>query len=187
MSTSLPVNQTLQNILIANGQTQCYQATQTIIVAGSPHTFIVQSGGNATMIAGARISLLHGTTVQNGGYLHGYIAPSGPYCIPPKIAELVEPPKDEINTNPNLAEENDHFLLYPNPTTGAFTIVQKGDKPLSQWRIELYSMRGEKLMTESMTFEWKHEFCLPTIPDGLYFVKIVADGYAETIKLIKMR
>jgi hypothetical protein len=36
-----------------------------------------------------------------------------------------------------------------------------------------------------MIGEQKHEFMTAALPAGLYFVKVVADDYAETIKLIK--
>ena len=38
-----------------------------------------------------------------------------------------------------------------------------------------------------MIGEQRHEFQFSNIPAGLYFVKIVADDYVETIKLIKTR
>ncbi|MCX6269406.1 MAG: T9SS type A sorting domain-containing protein [Bacteroidetes bacterium] len=48
-------------------------------------------------------------------------------------------------------------------------------------------MSGEKVMTEQMVGEKKHEFRFSDIPVGLYFVRVVADNYVETIKLIKTR
>jgi hypothetical protein len=42
-------------------------------------------------------------------------------------------------------------------------------------------------MTEVMIGEKKHEFSFSQITPGLYFVKVVAENYVETIKLIKTR
>jgi hypothetical protein len=170
------------NVSVENNQAFCYNATNTIMVAGSPTTFVVNDGGSATFIAGQKILFKTGTRVFAGGYMHGYI--STQYCGMAPSLPMVAVVSGNLEP---FKSSQIHFLLYPNPTTGAFTLIQKGDQPLAQARVELYSMRGEKLMTENMMGEQKHEFRLPNIPDGLYFVKVVAEGYAETIKLIKIR
>ena len=64
--------------------------------------------------------------------------------------------------------------------------MQKGVKFYNNVKVEVYSLHGEKIMTETMIGEKKHEFRLPDIVTGLYFVKIVADDYVETIKLVKL-
>ena len=79
------------------------------------------------------------------------------------------------------------FTLYPNPTNGNFTLVQNGEKTYGTVKVEVYSMSGEKVLTERMIGEKKHEFRFSEIPAGLYFVKVVADDYVETIKLVKTR
>jgi hypothetical protein len=48
-------------------------------------------------------------------------------------------------------------------------------------------MRGERLMTGSLIGEKKQEFRTADLPNGLYFVKVVAEGYVETFKLVKTR
>jgi hypothetical protein len=53
--------------------------------------------------------------------------------------------------------------------------------------VEVYSMNGEKVLTEKMIGEKKHEFRFSEMPNGLYFIKVVADDYNETIKLVKTR
>jgi hypothetical protein len=79
------------------------------------------------------------------------------------------------------------FTIYPNPTSGNFTLVQKGEKSFGTLKVEIFSMKGEKVLTETMIGEKKHEFTFSDLPGGLYFVKVVADGYVETIKLVKTR
>ena len=48
-------------------------------------------------------------------------------------------------------------------------------------------MNGAKVLTENMVGEKSHEFRFADLPGGLYFVKVVADNYVETIKLVKSR
>ncbi|MCX6303735.1 MAG: T9SS type A sorting domain-containing protein [Bacteroidetes bacterium] len=160
----------------------CYNAANTITVAGGGNFFNVQSGGSATFIAWQKISFLPGTTVSNGGYMHGYIAP-GTYCAAPALPIMAAGAGESVpNTRADLAS----FSIFPNPTTGNFTLVQKGAKLYDKVNIELYSIHGEKVACERMIGEKSHDFGLSTMPAGLYFVKVVADGYVETIKLVKL-
>jgi hypothetical protein len=161
--------------------TECFDATNTITVAGLPEVFEVSGAGHVTFIAGAKILFLPGTKVTAPGYMHGYIAPAGPFCGATKLTEVT--PKTEGTP---LATERTWFTLYPNPTNGDFTLVQKGEQAYSEVRIEVFSMSGTKVMTESMIGA-KHEFRFSTMPSGLYFVKVVAEGYVETIKLVKTK
>ena len=80
-----------------------------------------------------------------------------------------------------------YFTLYPNPTSGNFTLVQRNDKLCDNVNVDIYNMHGEKVLTDRMMGEKKHEFRFSEIPVGFYFVKVVADNYVETIKLIKTR
>ena len=65
--------------------------------------------------------------------------------------------------------------------------MQKGENAYGSVKVEIYSMNGEKVMTEQMIGEKSHEFRFASIPVGLYFVKVVAGDYVDTIKLIKTR
>ncbi len=159
---------------------ECFNALNTITVAGPPSTFTVTPTGDATFIAGMKIIFLPGTTVQPGGYLHGYIAPSGPFCGAAKLTEVT------AKTEAPVATERTWFTLFPNPTSGNFTLVMKGEQAYNEVRIEVYGMNGERVLTENMIGA-KHEFRFSGIPVGLYFVKVVADEYVETIKLVKTR
>lgn len=163
--------------------TACYNASNTITVAGGATTFTVQApNGNVTFIAGMNILFEPGTHVEDGAYMHGYISTT--YCTNPTapvvaaVAGLDEP---------LMKISNAWFSLYPNPTTGNFTIVQKGDKVYGTVTVEIYSISGKKALAEQMIGEKQHEFRISGIPAGLYFVKVVAEDYVETIKLVKTR
>ena len=167
---------------IADGQTTCYNATQTLTVAGGSTTFVVQNGGSVTMIAGQNIIYLPGTSVQAGGYMHGYI--SDTYCGQKAPAIVTTPAGNEELP---VISQNIYFSLYPNPTTGSFTLEQKGEKLYGKVNVDVFGMRGDKVLTSEMTGEKKHEFTLSQLPAGLYFVKVVAGEYTETIKLVVTR
>ncbi|MEI6436841.1 MAG: T9SS type A sorting domain-containing protein, partial [Bacteroidota bacterium] len=165
-------------------ETQCYNATGTITVAGSGTTFVVHSTGHATFIAGEKIFYKEGTTVHSGGYMLGKItSPTGPFC--PVYAKMTEAVAGQEVVP--AATERAFFNLYPNPTNGNFTLIQKGDRIYNNVKVEVYAMSGEKVLTESIIGLMKHEFRFNDMPSGLYFVRVVADDYVETIKLVKTR
>jgi hypothetical protein len=171
----------VQNVTTAAGQTNCYNATQTITVAGNSTTFIVQNQGTANFIAGQAIYLKTGTKVFSGGRLTAKIAPSGPWCTTTKIAaELTE-----IPTLPE-PEGKSLFVVYPNPANGNFTVACRGvqfDEPV---RIEVWSQTGNQVIRDQMTGS-KHEMEFREMAAGMYFVRIVTSKQVETVKLIKTR
>ena len=102
----------------------------------------------------------------------GYATPSAPIHITGE-----QPVETTMATN--------SFSIYPNPTSGNFTLVQKGNTVYENVEVKIFTMKGNRLLAERMTGERSHEFSLADFPLGLYFVRIVAENYAETIKLVK--
>ena len=174
----------VQNETVPGGQSKCYDATQTITVAGSGTTFTVENQGVATMIAGISIDYLPGTHIKPGGYMHGTIALHGPFCGL-KSASIVTADLG-VDVNP-LVVEKPAFRIYPNPTAGKFRMELTGKLPTEQIRVEIYNMRGEKILSESLSGETAHEFSLADKPAGVYFIKVVAGETIFTSKLIKTR
>jgi hypothetical protein len=179
--------------IVMNGQDKCYNATQTLTVAGAGNIFNVQAGASVTMIAGHNILYLPGTSVMAGGYMHGYITTTEEYCgqqaptLPTAVNSNEEPAQttqsSEIVKNQVIVS----ISLYPNPTSGNFTIEQKGGTLYDNLKVEVYGMRGERLMNGEMIGEKSHEFWLSNLPHGLYFVKVIAGEQVETFKLVKTR
>jgi hypothetical protein len=178
---TLPENLTVTGV-IGTGNVNCYNANNTITVAGNGTTFEVQDGGSATFIAGQMILFLPGTSVHSGGYLLGKIAPNGPFCNPtlPIAAAEKSGQEEQFFTTGNAS-----FTLYPNPTIGNFTLVQKGEEIYENAKVEVYNMNGKKVLSDNLTGR-KQEFRFSGIPQGVYFVKVMAGGNVEAIKLVKM-
>ena len=163
--------------------TVCFNATQTITVAGGGNTFVVYPTGSATFIAGAKISYLPGTKVMAGGYMVGRITLNGTYCNTSSSMVTVVSGQEETPAR----SEHPYFTLYPNPTNSNFTLVQKDDKLYNNVKVEIFNMNGFKVNSTPMTGERQHEFNTVDLPSGLYFVKVTTDGYTETIKLVKTK
>lgn len=177
----LPNNLILENITITAGQTVCYNALQVITVAGNGSIFQVLNGGSATMIAGSKISYLPGTTVEQGGYLLGYISPDGNYCSAP--APMVSALKEGLE-EPVPAVAGHQFLLYPNPASEKFTLLQTSGTDLKNTRLEILDLRGARVLSVRLTEAGTHNVVVSDLKSGLYMVRIVADGYTEMLKLV---
>ncbi len=157
--------------------TVCYSATNTLSV----QNFTVTNTGNVELVAGQKILILPNTSVQLQGQLWAYISTS--YCTPTKDSEVTGGESPEIAS----ARTSGKFMLFPNPTTGNFILQQKERNSFEIVSVEVYSMSGNRVMTDRMIGEKRREFVSSSLPSGVYFVKIVAGDYMETIKLVKTR
>ncbi len=178
----------LQNETISSGQTACYEATDVITVAGGGTTFIVENGGSVTLGAGQKISFLPGSTVEEGGYLHAFIDTLGPWCIPGSMQPPVTEIDDVVNEqtfrgNSNPPESN--CKIYPNPTTGTFTLELLNIDPEQKVFVDIYSIQGEKMLTKQFTGDIKHEFSLINQAPGIYFIRLIHGEVVETFKIIR--
>ncbi len=175
-----PATRNVTNVIVGNGETKCYNASQVITVAGNGTLFFVLAGGNATFIAGQKISILPTSTIQAGGYLWGYIAPNGPYCVTPSI-----PSTTSADDQESMAIERPSFKIYPNPTTGTFVFESMDKVGKNTVTVEVYGTMGNKLMTEIISGGLKHEFNLSGMPAGMYFIRKVDGNKVETAKIIR--
>jgi hypothetical protein len=179
--SNVPVNNSVQNDTVINGADTCFNASQTITVAGSGTTFMVENGGSATMVAGQNILYQPGTTVASGGYMHGYITQTNEYCGAIEAPIIAVKAGDEKQP---LVESRSAFRIYPNPTSGLFTVeLTRNASPDAS--IEIYGIRGEKVMKTNFSGVNKQTISLDGQPAGLYFIRLVEEGKTEMGRLIK--
>ena len=159
----------------------CFNATHTITVAGSPNTFIVTATGHVTMIAGQNIIYLPGTLVQPGGYMHGYI--SNQYCY---AADAPIAAAKSSGVENSFILNQSFFQVYPNPTTGAFTLEFTGDAESVPATVEIFGMNGIKLLTRQLNGQKRQELSVSTFTPGIYFIHVLAGKNSKVVKLIKL-
>jgi hypothetical protein len=183
---ALPVTLPLNNITVESGQSPCYSATQTITVGGAAGPYAIETGGEATMIAGNNIRLLYGTRVAPGGYLHGFISTNGMYCGQQSDAPAVTgvaPPENM----PVSGTGDGFFRVYPNPTRGNFTVeLSKGEEDAGAV-IRVYGLMGKLVLEQPMTGLSKEELSLGDNPCGIYVVKVMKTDKVGTVKVIRQQ
>ncbi len=179
----VPDNRTIPTTTIHEGESLCYDALQTMTVAGSGNTFDILNGGTATLIAGQNIRFLEGTSVHPGGYLWGYITTNDAFCLAGKSLE--------ITANPVTFPENrsqtgfSGITVYPNPTSGSFSICIS-DFPLSeQIHLKVYNIMGKCILEKELINNPKQLISLGQEPDGIYLLHLRAGNYPKIIKIIK--
>ena len=181
-STTAPANQDLTNIDIPSGTSTCYDATQVLTVAGSGSTFLVENGGNVTLVAGIRILLMDGTKVNSGGYLHGYITTNDVYCgsgSNPVVKAIVDTNGFEPVT------KNQLIRVYPNPTTDNVVVELIEATAPTTFMISVYNMQGGKLLEKTVNGEPRFQFSLSDKPVGVYIVHVQSEQQSDIAKVIK--
>ncbi|MCX6268550.1 MAG: T9SS type A sorting domain-containing protein [Bacteroidetes bacterium] len=181
----VPVYTNVSGDILAGTDT-CYNASATITVPVAPATFNVYPGGSATFIAGVRVRFLPGARVQPGGYVHAYITTTNEYCgsLPPAMVAVVAGDKE---TSSLSVEPYQTFSIYPNPTSGAFTLLNRSDFFTGKVEVDIYNLSGGKSLSTTYTNERSHVFTLGELPPGIYFVKVKAGDLMESHKLIVTR
>jgi len=81
--------------------------------------------------------------------------------------------------------DNTLLMLYPNPSNGKFSLEFSRDSQRETVSVDIYGIRGEKILTETLNGERKHEFSLSDRPTGVYFIRVISGDKAETVKIVK--
>ena len=180
--TGLPVSMTIGNMTLPGSQ--CFNALDSITVAGSGSTFTVEPGGNATLIAGNRIRLLPGTFVQAGGYLQARITTDGTYCgtqspvLPPEAGQDELPARESRNDEPQ-------FTLYPNPTCDQAGLLMPGSLAGEAAEICILDLSGHVIDTRHVQPSAMHRLDVSTLSPGLFIVTVRTASGSGSAKLIR--
>ena len=180
MVNSVPSSLALLDLSIAD--VQCFNATDTITVAGNGTSFTVVNGGNATMIAGLNILYLPGTVVDSGGYMYGYISTDGQYCTRQPFYPVSALPDTRESSHVN---EQSFIKIYPNPTNGVFSFELTGVEQSEKIRVEIYGMKGNSVLSTELTGDRKRQFSLSGRAAGIYLFRVITDKNSGTTRIIK--
>ena len=179
----IPLNVEIQSVTIAGAE--CFNARQTITVAGNGTTFRVQDGGSATLIAGTSIFFLPGSIVDSGGYLRGYITIDSVFCgsVTPAMVSMVNSATPSSGSA-EYPEKDRIFKLYPNPSTGRVTIEIENPAK-EEVRIEISDMAGRGVFFGARNNPHIIEkMDLGIFPAGFYLVRLTSKEMSKVVKLV---
>jgi len=181
----VPSDSSVNGVTIGSGQSECYNATDTVLVAETAPV-VVQNGGSAIFIAGNVVLFKPGFHGQWGSYVDGHITMAGNYCENPSGAFMVTNPIDveEVPEESELfSKESSDILLYPNPNTGQFTIDVGKEEYSAVIRVMNY--QGARLYQKQFMNQRRIELDLSNQPSGIYIVVIQMEGDLVTRKVVK--
>jgi len=177
---SVPTDLTLENVTITSGQTLCFDATNIVTLGGGGTTFIVQSGADVNIIAGNKIFMKAGVSINSGADFNASISTSGDYCGDGARNLYL---KDEILEEEISMKEELRINVYPNPTTGILVVELQGVEEINNANIEVFDFTGRLLISEFMNNAVRTTLDLNDLKSGIYFVKV---HYGDTIEVTKV-
>jgi hypothetical protein len=172
----------LNGVNIPANQEKCFAASVTVEASN----FIVQSGATATLVAGQNVKLQEGTRAHSGSYFHVWIDPTGNYCNQPAPLLASETYQESTELVLNEAfEQHSNIKIYPNPTTGQFTLEFINAETNGSRLVEIYSMMGELIISREISGEQSWRFNLAGKAKGIYIVRVVQGSEMEIWKVVK--
>ncbi|MCX6277622.1 MAG: SUMF1/EgtB/PvdO family nonheme iron enzyme [Bacteroidetes bacterium] len=184
-----PDKQSLINMNIINGEDTCFDATQTITVAGNGKTFTVHSGGSVTLIAGEKIVILPSAVVVSGGYLQASITSSGQYCGS-QMASMFSNVAFTDNLTPvanSARSEHPFFRIYPNPVSEKLyiEIFDDGENDMKT-TMKIFNLYGQEVIQEVFTGITTKEISLKNQAKGIYMISITKGLRIESQMIVKL-
>ncbi|MCX6269175.1 MAG: T9SS type A sorting domain-containing protein [Bacteroidetes bacterium] len=185
-SQLLGSNNSLGGMTISGGESRCFQAMDALSTGANGATFLVKNGATAHLTAGKKIVMYPNTHAASGASFHAYISTDGTYCNEPKA-----PVTDYDGNEDAIAEKEpslDHqafFKVYPDPTSGSFTLELSAEPGESTVSVTCYNNMGSLVMEKDFFSGKKHELSLAGHAPGIYLLRVRMNGNTGIKKMIK--
>ncbi len=161
---SAPSTDTLTAPSLNLNSDTCLAASALITLAGSGNSFLVQPGGHADIVAGAKIRLMPQTRVVAGGYLRGRIASNCDYCSGYKAGQVNKDPA------PPSAAPLQTYRIFPNPASDKITILPPADG--GPFTAILYCFDGRPVYFEKRDQNSALQIDVTNLPAGIYILSL---------------
>jgi hypothetical protein len=179
----------LVDTVVQNGSVACFNALQTITVAGGGNHVIIQNMAVADFIAGKSIHFLSGFIAQSGSQVHGYITADGIFCKGSFKTSIVEaPPQEKEAKFTEQQKENDNLShemkvkVYPNPNNGKFMIDLINFENSAS--VSVYNLTGYVFFKSNMELTIGNELNLSFLRKGIYFLKVTSNNKQFVKKIL---
>ncbi len=131
------------------------------------------TNGTATSVTAIGLTLVH--------LQHYYVSVYAEDAAQMKSSVLISDGQMyfDFTTGIELQNQNPDFVIYPNPSSGIFTLNSK----ISNGEISIYNLNSEDIFSENINSE-KTEIDLSDKANGIYFVNIKTEKDSFTQKII---
>ncbi|MBE0662434.1 MAG: T9SS type A sorting domain-containing protein [Bacteroidales bacterium] len=170
------------NLVIEDGNSACFDSEDKVVLAGGGTNFLLESGASLELAAVNSIILKDGFRAHAGSYGHFFIDPNGDFCNPPNLLSI----EDESFIEPiHEVAEGKSTNLYPNPTSGNFTLNLIGFDNEVPTIVEIFGTMGERVFTDNLSGKTNLHFNLEDRPNGMYIVRVLNGDDVSVQKIIK--
>jgi hypothetical protein len=180
-------NLTISDTTFLSGFNECFDAFDTITVAGSGTNVSLLSGSSTDFIAGHSIRFLPGFHALTGSNMDANITTDSSFCVPPAPGNIaLEPSEKSVNEEnyqkPEIKGNSERSIkIFPNPNNGRFTIeLSNFENPV---KVTMVNMIGATIYSPQQINSGSYEMDLSGIDKGIYLVRI-DDGETLTSKKI---
>jgi PKD repeat protein/uncharacterized membrane protein len=185
---TIPDEIEVADITVSSGEIICFNAIDTITVAGGGTIVEFLSGSTVELIAGGSIFLLPGFHANEGSLTHAYITTDSTFCDGVSGITIVDQPADKSIEEKPLPEKQavvpgeKSVKVYPNPNNGQFTLELTNIE--SGATVCIYNLLGESVYKSKAKNQDSHKVNLPYIKRGIYFVKVMDGKEQFTRKMV---
>jgi C1A family cysteine protease/putative hemolysin len=182
----VPPNLALTDSTVSSGESACFDATDTITVAGNGSTVEFLSGSTVDLIAGMSISFLPGFHACEGNITNASITTEALFCDSRTAGTVVSQRNEksktvrEITIPTKISEKS--VKVYPNPNSGRFTLELTNFEGLSQ--VYIMNILGTMFYQTTVNSIELTELDLATLRKGLYFICVKNGDLVKTNKII---
>jgi hypothetical protein len=186
--SSVSEDYALGDSIVLSGEMPCFNAYDTITVAGDGSLVEFQTGSSVDLIAGNTIRFLPGFHAFEGSVAHAWITTDGTFCggASGAIVENPLPAKSGDADFNTLTEQGKEIKVYPNPNKGRFTVeiikAETEAKVEIKAEVKVYNALGERVY-QAMVKDGQSTIDLSGIRRGLYVVA-VSNGRARFTKKV---